>query len=240
MTQGAAAQDLQLWHAWDTGGRKMGDLEPLLDRLDPLIHNQVGQYAGRVNIPGEAIRSKAEDLAIHGIQTFDPGKGTQLSTHVFGQLRGLNRFITTYQNPARIPQHQVHRINELMTLRDRMTADLGRPPTDYALAKKMNWSPRQVASLTKGLTRRVLDPELFKLKDPRSFEPSRFREVVDLLPTELTPREQFVFKSIYGIGGPPQSATQIARKIKASPATVSRIRKRVASTISHYLNTREP
>lgn len=231
-----AQHDLDLWHVWNKGGRHPDDLEPLLLRLDPLISHQVHQYEGKVNIPPEALRSKAEDLAIHGITTFEPGKEVQLSTHVAWQLRGLNRFVTTYQNPARIPQHQIHHIQDLLAIRDKMTGELGRPPTDYALARKMHWSPRQVASLQKGLTRRVLDPELFALNDPRSFTPSRFQEVLDLLPSQLNPREKFVLQSTYGVGQPERTPTQIARKLNVSPATVSRLRKSVADQITHYLN----
>jgi DNA-directed RNA polymerase specialized sigma subunit len=231
----ASGQDLQLWTDWNQGGRRPHDLEPLLDHLDPLIHSAVNQYAGKVNIPSEALQSKAEDLAIRGIRTFTPEKA-QLSTHVAWQLRGLNRFVTTYQNVARIPQHQTHRIQELITTRDRMSSDLGRPPTDYALARKLHWSPRQVSSLQKGLSRRVLDPELFKLKDPRSFVPSRFNEVLRLLPSELGPRERFVFQSTYGLGKRQISAKQMATKLQTSQATISRMRKRVADVIARYMN----
>jgi len=233
---GTSTQDLQLWNQWNQGGRKRGDLEPLLDNLDPLVHNAVNQYAGKVNIPSEAIQSKAEDLAIKGIKSFNPGKA-QLSTHVDWQLRGLNRFVTTYKNPARIPQHQTHKIQALITTRDRMTSAMGRPPTDYALARKLHWTPRQVGSLQKGLSRRVLDPEMFKLRDPRSFSPSRFKEVMQLLPSELGPREKFVFKATYGIGRQkPLSASQMAKKLRTSQATISRTRKRVAGIIARYMN----
>lgn len=233
---GAAQRDMELWKNWDQGGRRPDDLEPLLDKLDPLINSHVQQYI-RVNIPPEALRSKAEDLAIHGIKTFDPGKGAQLSTHIYNNLRGLNRFVTTYQNPARIPQHQVHHISSMLAMRDKMTGELGKPPTDFALAKKLNWSPRQVTSLQKGLTHRALDPELFKLTDPRSYEPSRFNEVINLLPNQLEPRQKLVFQGTYGIGGPMRSSTQMAKKLKVSPATISRLRKQVANEIERFLNT---
>lgn len=230
-----ASQDLHLWSRWDQNGRKPDDLEPLLDQLDPVINSAVNQYAGKVNIPPDAIRSRAEDLAIKGIKTYAPGKA-QLSTHVAWQLRGLNRFVTTYQNDARIPQHQANRIKEFLSERDRLTAELGKPPTDYVLARKLHWSPRQVASLQKGLSRRELDPSLFRIRDPRTFSPSRFNEIVHLLPSELTPRENFVFRSTYGVGTKPLSASEMAKKLQTSQATISRTRKRIASMIADYMN----
>jgi DNA-directed RNA polymerase sigma subunit (sigma70/sigma32) len=230
-----AAQDIQLWEKWDQGGRKSVDLDPLLNQLEPVIRNATGQYVGKVNIPPEAIQAKAEDLVIKGIKNFDPSKA-RLGTHVAWQLRSLNRFVTKYQNTARIPQHQTHKIRELQSVRDQLTDELGRPPTDYALAKKMHWSPRQVSSLRRGLTRKDLDPSGFNDFDPRVHSPSRFNEVLQLLPTELGKQERLVFEGTYGINRKPMSVAQMAKKLQVSQATTSRIRKRVADTIAKYMN----
>ncbi|NMC34638.1 MAG: hypothetical protein GYA36_19625 [Veillonellaceae bacterium] len=237
MTPGGS-QDLQMWQAWNENGRKPDDLEPLMKRLDPLINSHVSIYAGKVNIPPDAIQAKAEELAIQAIKSYNPNAGAQLATHVAWHLRGLNRFATTYQNPARIPQHQTHKIQELLSVRDRYIEQFGRPPTDFALAKKLNWSPRQVQRLQKGLTRKALDPELFATSDPRTYQPSRFREIIALLPQQLKGRDKFVFKGTYGIGMPEMTTNQMARKLNVSPATVSRIRKSIAGTIEQYLEQR--
>jgi len=233
----AAAEDLHLWQSWVDGGHQPDDLEPLLHKLDPLIHSQVSVYAGQVNIPPDALQAKAEELTMHSLRTFDPRKETQLSTHVFWGLRGLNRYVASYQNPARIPQHQTHKIQELLAARDTLTSELGRPPTDYALARKMNWSPTQVHKLQEGLKRKALDPNLFPTGDPRSYQPSRLAEVMDLLPPELDTKQKFVFESTYGVGGSPQlTSTQMAKRLKISPASLSRLKKGIANTIQKYLD----
>jgi DNA-directed RNA polymerase specialized sigma subunit len=238
MPSQAAAQDLALWQQWDQSGRKPDQLEPLLSHLDPLINSHVSVYSGKVNIPPDAIQSKAEELAIQAVKTFDPGQGNQLSTHVAWSLRGLNRFATTYQNPARIPQHQTHKIQQLLAEKDKYTEQFGRPPTDFVLAKKLHWSPRQVQSLQKGLTRKTLDPDLFQTTDPRTYQPSRFREIIDLLPSQLGERERFVLKGTYGIGTREMTATQMAKKLHTSPASISRMRKNIADVIQQHLNAR--
>lgn len=231
--------EMALWESWKQGGERPSDLEPLMRELDPLINSQVSVYSGKVNIPPDAIQAKAEDLVVTALQSYSAGKGAKLATHVFNHLRGLNRFATKYQNPARIPQHQTHKIRELMETRDRMTAQLGRPPTDYALAKKMRWSPRQVARLQTGLRRKALDPELFKTRDPRRYQTSRFQEVMQFLPRQLGPNEQFVFQRTYGLEGTkPLSVSQMAKKLRTSPATVSRIRRNIADTIAQHMDVR--
>lgn len=233
-----STQDLQLWRSWEEGGKKPDDLEPLLSNLDPLINSHVSIYSGKVNIPPDALQAKAEELALQAINSYDPGHGTQLSTHVAWHLRGLNRFATQYQNPARIPQHQTHKIQELLSARDKYISDFGRPPTDYVLAKKLRWSPRQVSSLQKGLTRKALDPGLFQVGDPRTYQPSRVMEVLSLLPKQLKGREKKVFEGTYGLGQPERTTTQMARQLHTSPATISRIKKRIAGTIQQYLDSR--
>jgi hypothetical protein len=228
-----STQDLSLWRQWDAGGRKPDDMEPLLDKFAPLIESHYRRYAGHVNIPDVAIRADLENRFAQAVKTYDPTKGTQLSTHVWGNLKGVHRFVVQQQNMSRIPENQASRIAQMTAAVHTLQEDFGRVPDNAVLASYMNWSPTQVMRLRKSM-RKDLSSTQF-LVPVGAVMPSRWEAIKALLPTELTPKQQFVFKHTTGAGGAPiLQAQAIAKKLHMSNASVSRARAEIAGILERY------
>jgi DNA-directed RNA polymerase specialized sigma subunit len=225
--------EMDMWNTWKQNGEKKKDLKPLLNSLKPVINQQANIYANLRDIPPAAIRAEFTNHAVNALQTYDPNRGAKLATHIRHQLKRAKRFVTTYQNPGRIPENRIYRISEFQNAEQRLDEKLGRAPTQLELADNLKWSPRQVDFLQKEV-RKALSTGQFEV-DPSPFIPSRQKEVLRLLPYELNSEEKQVFEYIYGIGGKPTLGPgEIARKLNMSAPKVSRLKKAIAEKYEKY------
>jgi len=226
-------QDFELWKRWKDRGEKPDDMEPLLDQFEPMIGQQLGRYAGKVNIPDTAIRADLENRFVTAVRTYDPNRGTQLGTHVGWHLKGVHRFVTKNQNLGRIPENQISRIGELTAATHILQDELGKVPDNAAVAAKMKWSPAQVKKLRRALRKDLLTTGF---EAPvGSITPSRWDAVQHLIPSELDEREQYIFRHTTGAGGAKvMQAQEIAKRLGVSNAAVSRARAAVAKKIEQY------
>ena len=227
-------RELQMWKTWKEGGMQPDHLKPLIQSFKNLISSQANIWAGRVRVvPPAAIKIEFTNQCVKAIATYDPNKGAGLGTHIRHQLRRAPKFITTYQNPGRIPETRVYLIQNFKNAEERLTEDFGRPPTQLELADHLKWPPKQVDVLQREI-RKAKPISQFK-SDPMSQTLSRHNEIMRLLPYELGPDEKQVFEYVYGIGGKPKlEPGQIAQKLAMSSSKVSRIKKSIAIKYSKY------
>jgi len=227
-------REFEMWKQWQTGGQKKEDLRPLIHSFKPLVNHQANIWAGRVrDVPPAAIRAEFTNQFVQALQTYDPERGAGLGTHVRHQLKKAQRFVTTYQNPGRIPENRIYRIRELQDAETRLDEQFGRSPTQLELADHLKWSPRQVDVLQREV-RKAMPTGQFET-DPSTFTPSRHKEVLRLLPYELSPEERSVFEYLYGVGGKPQLGPgEIATKLNLSAPKVSRLKRSIAEKYEKY------
>lgn len=241
-TEKAAADDLrqrqqrefQMWEDWKQSGMQKKKLRPLIKSFGNFINSRANVFANKVrDIPPAAIKAEFKNQFVQALQTFDPGRGAQLNTHINHQLKKAQRFITTYQNPGRIPENRIYRIRELQDAELRLDEQLGRSPTQLELSDHLKWSPKQVGYLQREL-RKARPTGQFE-SDPSTFVPSRQKEVLRLLPYDLSPDERAVFEHLYGVGGKSKLGPgAIARKLKISAPKVSRLKRSIAQKYERY------
>lgn len=229
-------RELELWHTWKQGGHQPEHLRPLIQSLRPFIRSQADMWATRNrDIPPAAIRAEFMNQAVAALQTYDPSKAA-LNTHIGHRLKKAQRFVTSYQNPARIPENRVYRIRDLEDATTHLDQQFGRPPTQLEIADHLKWSPRQVDLLQREVRKARPTSQFGQgLADPFKTTPSRHQEILRLLPYELTTDERSVFEHLYGIGGRPKlEPGQIATQLGMSAPKVSRLKKSIADKYSRY------
>ena len=173
--------EMEMWQQWQQNGQKKQDLRPLLKSLKGFVAHRANVFADRVrDIPPAAIRAEFTNQTVQALQSFDPNRGTKLTTHIGHQLKKAQRFVTTYQNPGRIPENRIYRIRELQDAEQRLDEKFGRAPTQLEMADHLKWSPRQVDVLQREVRKELQTGKLEQ--DPSSFVPSRQNEVLRLLP----------------------------------------------------------
>jgi DNA-directed RNA polymerase specialized sigma subunit len=227
-------REMQMWEQWKQGGQKPQDLRPLIKSFKPLVNHQANIWAGKVrDVPPAAIRAEFTNQFVSALETYDPDRGAGLGTHIRHQLKKAQRFVTTYQNPGRIPENRIYRIRELQDAEQHLDEKFGRPPTQLEVADHLKWSPKQVDVLQREV-RKARPTGQFET-DPSTFTPSRQKEVLRLLPYELTSDEKQVFEYLYGVGGKPQLGPgQIAQKLNMSAPKVSRLKRSIAEKYERY------
>lgn len=227
-------RELQLWQDWKAGGMKPQQVRPLIQSFQPLINSVANRWAPRIrDLPPAAIRAEFTNHFMKALETYDPDRGAALGTHVRSHLRKAQRFVTTYQNPGRIPETRVYQIRRFQDAEQRLEEQFGRPPTALEIADEMKQSPRQVELLQKEI-RRSLPTSQFQA-DPSTHIPSDVRQNLRLLQYELNNEERQVYEYIYGVGGKPALGPgEISKRLGMSAPKVSRLKKSIAEKWEKY------
>jgi DNA-directed RNA polymerase specialized sigma subunit len=231
---GRQQREIEMWHHWNNNGRQPAHLQPLVESLQPLVKKRLNIFENRErDIPPAAIRAEFQDQLVSALETYDPTRGTKLNTYISDRLMKANRFVTTYQNPARIVEPRTYMITKMRGAEDFLHQELRRPPTAMELAEHMQVPTQQVELLKKEL-RKAVPTGQFEA-DPAGFTPSKTNELLRLIPYELTPEENSVFEHVYGTGGKPQLGTgDIAKRLNMSAPKVSRIKSAIAEKMKRY------
>lgn len=227
-------KELDLWKTWKAGGEKPDDLRPLLKSLRPLINKEAHKWSKAYDVPAPAIRYEFTRQAVDALSIFDPSRA-KMNTHLRQRIKKARRFITTYQNPARIPERRVYRITEFKAARDALDEDFGRPPSGQELADRLCWSLPEVSRMeselisAKPVSSSSVGSAITNLSTANS-------EAVRLLYYDLPEGpERATFEYTFGLNGKrPLRPGQIAKKLKLSPSKVSRLRKSFGKQLVDY------
>ena len=229
-----AQRELGMWQQWQQGGKKPDHLRPLVQSLQPLVNNRMKIFHRRIrDIPPDAIRAEFHDQLLTALDTFDPNKG-KMSTWVNRRLMKANRFVHTYQNPARIGEKRIGSITPFQIAEQSLRQKLGRSPTIIEISDKAQ-IPQNEVRLLRSEVRRSHPVGQLGDKDPTSFTMSRTKELMNLLPHDLTHEENAVFEYVHGVAGKAQIGTgAIAKKLNMSAPKVSRLKKAIAVKWRQY------
>lgn len=225
----------ELWREWrkDNDPKKLGQL---LDSFQPMIKSTVRKWSGS-SVPDSVLKDNAEILAVKAFKTYDESSAASLGTHVFNNMKGISRIVTSNQNVARIPEHQVQKIGTFKTVKSHLEGELDREPTAIEMSERLGWSLKDVNYMESALRKDLLSSGdvIADYAMPGVHDDERRRDLVDFIYYELDPREKLVFEYLTGkYGKPRKTAAEIASTMGVSDATVSRIRARIEEKIRKY------
>lgn len=231
--QYSAKKDLGLWQTWMDNGKQPEDTEQLLNNFKGLIRSESNRFAGHLNIPSSAVHSQFQTQAMRAFETYDPNRGTKLSTHVTNQMKRGRRFVHTYQNLGRIPEPRIYKITDFKTNQLELEDDLGRPPTAHEMADRMKWPVKQIVAMEHELRDEI--PSSRFAGDIMDIKPSADAEVLRLIQYELSPEEKAVFEYSTGMNGRPMlKPGEIAKKLNMPASKVSRLKLSTANKIEQF------
>jgi DNA-directed RNA polymerase sigma subunit (sigma70/sigma32) len=226
--------DEQLVIRWQQR-RDVSSLNELRRRLRPLTQSQVNKYrANSVSTP--LIESEADRILVASADSFKPGAGASFRTHVFNNLRRLNRFSIARSNIATIPEARAQNIGTFQRVYDDLADTRARPPTTSELADALSWSPKSVLTMQRSLRRDVIGSGI-TVASQMDMTGARMRSVMDDIWYELTPEEQTVYALVTGSHGKrkTEKGQDIAKATGFSQAKVSQLRSAVARKIEAHL-----
>jgi len=107
-------------------------LRDVISELSPTIDSAVNNYVGQNSSP--TVRHRAKLIAADAINTFDPKRGAQLKTHVYNQLRALQRMAPQITDPFPAPERFRQHQNEIYKAHETLMSRFGREPTDEEIS----------------------------------------------------------------------------------------------------------
>ena len=233
-------QELQLWQDWSENKNKKSR-DKLITSLAPLLTKEVNKYNGSP-LPRTAIETESKILALKAFESYDPSKA-QLNTHVTNHLKHLQRYVLTYQNVGKIPEHRGIAIGRFNTIRENLTEDLEREPTEVELADALQWSPAEVERMQIELRK---DLNVMSKDDDTGDELGGFfdfstagtqdtlKEAVEFVYFDSGAEDKKIIEYTFGIGGKSTiSPSEIALKLHKPEAHIKARFKRIAQEIQN-------
>jgi len=190
----------------------------LLKKLDPIIKSGITSFGS----PDLKIRSNI--IVDKALRTYEPSKGASLNTHIYNNLKGLQRYKASRQSAVHTPErtrldknhiykfetdyHNIHRV----------------VPSDQTIADHLRISKKRVANARMGGE----TPEIFNEKGDQMTEGksrSSYDIWMDYVHHDLDDVNKKVFEWSTGYGGGPVlKKHEMAQKLGISaPAISSRI-----------------
>jgi DNA-directed RNA polymerase specialized sigma subunit len=234
--RGIQKKELDLWHNWNNNGRKPEHLYPLYKSYKPMLTREANKFINRVELPTSTIHAEIDKHFVNAVKTFNPGRGTQLSTWVQTNLQKSSRFIKTYQNLGKIPEGQISQITRFNQAKDQLHSKLGYEPDTKTVADHLGWSQRRVMQMNKELSRKDLPASQFQ-SDPAEILTPRELEAIKLMQYDLSPEERTVYEYTFGMNGKSRlQPGQIAKSTGIHASKVSRIRNRLVDKLKEAMD----
>lgn len=187
--------DLALWYQYKTTN-DLGTRNQLMRRLTGLINSTASKWAGPV--PKDVLVTEGNILAVKALDTYDPSKGTALSTHIVNNLAPLSRIVYTYQNTARVPENIALKISTFNQAMDHLTTLYGRKPTVDELHSFTGFPAKELSKLQTMGTKDLVESAGVVGGDFYSNKEDADEDAIFALYNSLTPEEKDLFSYTTG------------------------------------------
>lgn len=234
--RGRRTKEIKLWHTWDTGGRKQEDLHPLLKSLDPLVRSEATKRLSGLggSIPRAALHNELRNAAHRAVQTYDPAKGTQLTTHVVTNFQRITDFVAANRNARYMPREDVDSFGSFHNAKTELHEELGREPTLQELQTKLpGWKPAKIKKMRRGFGAEVYTDMGTEFEDEAA--KLRPRDAFMLVKSRLNPLEQQFGELMFPEDGRGKSITMISSQLGISKDKAYRLKARVETQLQKVL-----
>lgn len=226
--------DEELVAKWQKG-RDQAALEELRRRVKPLVQSQVNKYRSN-SVPMSVIEAKADQIFVASVKSFRSGVGAKFKTHLFGNLRRLNRFSTARSNVATIPEARAQKIGVYQRVYEDLKERKRRPPTAAELSDELNWPLNEVMTMQRSVRRDIITTQV---SAPPRLDTTDYKtqQLIQDIWWELSMDEKKVFEYVVGTKGKKklEKGKDIARATGFSQAKVSQLRKAIAKKMEAHL-----
>jgi len=234
--RGRRKAETDLWNHWDQTGRKPEHLEPLIKSVEPLIRNEAKKRLQGLGgtMPAPALRQELRNSAVKSMETFNPNRGVQLTTHIVNGFMRVTDVVSAMRNPKYSPKPVSDRYgtyqNAVMEFHD----EHGRHPTVPELQTLLPWSPKTIKRMQRSFGAEMFTDMGADIDHEQRVEPiQKIRNAAQLMRSTLTAQQQQFVDLHYPEPGQKQlSVTAIAKQLQLPEHRVYRIKKTVEAKLS--------
>lgn len=234
--RGCRGNELKLWENWHAGGRKHEDLAPLLKSVDTLIRSETKKRIKGLggSIPAAALHNELRNAAVRAIQTYNPERGSQLSSHITTNFQRVTDFVAANRNEKYMPREDVESFGSYHNAKTELTEELGREPTSAELSLRLpGWSTKKIKKMNRGFgAEAYTDMGVDFAADNNRLHP---RDAIQLVRSKLKPEEYHFADMHFPEEGVSPGIKSIAKQLGVTPAKAYRIKSRVETLIAPIL-----
>lgn len=220
-------EEMSIFERWKKSQEKK-DFQDLYTSMKPVINKAARNASFGSNIPESAFKIYAAQAFYDSLQTYDPTKGTALTTHVTNSVGNkVKRLNYKYQNLGSIPEPRAAKVGLYQNVYSNLYNTLDREPSTIEMADELGWGVRDVTRIQSELSRR--DLALSEGVGEQAFiETSKESEILSQIYPLLSPDEQNVYDYVLGTHGKPKLVKpnnkidfdRIAGRVGYSPSKV--------------------
>jgi len=209
-------------------------LVPLMQHLDGTIESALQSYAGEHK---DSYRTRARIMTLDAIRNYDPAKGARLTSHVYNNLKSLNRLKADRSNMVHIPEGLLLDRRRLEVERSNIRSETGRDPTVEDLSDRLHITPKRISQI-ESTGKQTSSSQFLSEKGDSLFQkkedPQRIWSEYVYHDMDHTDKKIFEWSTGY-MSQPILKKQEIAARLGISPAAVSqRINKIVARLEEGY------
>lgn len=187
-------KDQELYEHWKQTGDKKA-LSALITQLSPLLYSEVRRQEG--TLPSAALSAEAKRWAYKAIETYDPTKGTTISTHVVTWLPKVRRINYKYQNAARLPENVQLKFHLYNKANQDLLDKLNRDPTEEEMATELGWSKGHVVKFKNSLYADLIESAAARPDEFKTFDQEKI--LFDHIISHLDSTEKFILYNAKGM-----------------------------------------
>lgn len=209
--------------------RTPANLRKVVKAAEPVINTAVTSFAGG----DTSLRSRAKSLAISGIKSYDPSRGTKLKTHLMIRMQPLQRHYLKRVTPIAVPERVQLDHYRLRQAEEAFKQTKGREASDDELAEMTGLSPRRIAHvrrLSKGvLAEGQTETAEEGVSTPGTQEITPEDVWIEYVHHDLDPIDKKILEWKTGLYGKERLGTSaIARRLGITPSAVSQRAAKIA------------
>jgi DNA-directed RNA polymerase specialized sigma subunit len=207
----------------------------LMTRFNPIVHSAVNRFK-TVGVAPATLRAQATAQVIRAMNTYDPTKNTQPSTHIWNNMMKIQRTATESLMSGHVPEYRSMKRSTFTIVRDNLTDRLGYEPSVDEMADELKWSKKETARMNAELGGEVTASGAdFDFYGNSSKFEHKDKALADYLYAELKGKEKTVFEHTFGVGGKSiLSNKDIAAKLNTNEMAIHRMKKKMSQKISSY------
>ena len=228
------SEDIEKIQRWQKSQDPV-DFAQLMVRYQPIVHKIVNQYK-TVGVSPLTLRTAANTQLIKALKTYDPSKGTQPTTHIYNNLKKVQRIASESLLSGHIPENRNLQRSTFTITRDNLTDRLGYEPSVQQMSDELSWDKKEVGRMNEELSGETTASRAeFDFYGNSTQGESRDTALVDYMYHELDGPDQVIFEHTFGYGGKSILKNKdLAKRLNKNEMWVHRRKKAMSERIRSY------
>jgi DNA-directed RNA polymerase specialized sigma subunit len=181
--QAKAPKELELWNKWHKGGRRQADLVPLMNSMENIVRAEARKfqkgYGG--SLVGGANEAELRAHLLKALKTYDPNRGTKLTTWATSQMRAFTGTAAKRRNFGRMSKQDFQRFQQFNNVVNELKAQGIQSPTAPQIAARVGWPVPHVRRMQKSVRRELFTGITPGQSDDVGGAPSQMRSIMGLM-----------------------------------------------------------